>query len=304
MKIIARDLEFPEGPVVLPDGAVAFVELRGGRIRKVTPDGEVVEVAHPGGGPNGMALGPGGMLYVCNSGGSTWRRRPDGEWVALGHGGKEYTGGRIERVDPETGRVEVLYDQCEGRQLSAPNDLVFDAHGNFWFTDSGAVRQHDRDHGAVYWARGDGSEVRRVIRRLNRPNGIGLSPGGERLYVSDTQMARLFAWDISGPGQVVTRETGIASGAYLIGGMIEANGFDSLKVSASGKILVATLGRGGIAELWPDGGAVRHHPLPDPHTTNLAFGGPDLRTAYVTMSHVGALAEIPWHEAGLRLHFN
>lgn len=303
MKIIARDLGFPEGPVVMPDGSVAFVELRTGLISKVMPGGEKVVVARPGGGPNGMALGPGGMLYVCNNGGSTWRQR-DGEWIALGHGGAEYTGGRIEVIDPATGAVRVLYDQCDGRPLSSPNDIVFDAAGDFWFTDPGAVRRYDREHGAIYWARSDGSEIRRVIQRLNRPNGIGISPDGARLYSADTQTTRLWAWDIAGPGQIVKRDTGSPGGAWWIGGLGDDSRFDSLKVTASGKICVATVGNGGVTEFWPDGGRHRFHPLGDPHTTNLAFGGPDMRTAYVTMSHHGWLAEIPWHEPGLRLNFN
>ncbi|MBV9994242.1 MAG: SMP-30/gluconolactonase/LRE family protein [Caulobacteraceae bacterium] len=303
MKIIGRDLGFPEGPVVMPDGAVAFVEMRLGLISKVTPAGEKVVVARPGGGPNGLALGPGGLLYVCNNGGTTWRQR-DGEWTALGHGGPEYTGGRIETVDPASGEVRVLYDACEGRRLSAPNDIVFGADGGFWFTDPGAVRRDNRDHGAVYWAKPDGSEIRRVLNRLNRPNGIGLSPDGRRLYVADTQTTRLYAWDVAGPGELVKRDTPAAYGAFVIGGVADESRFDSLKVTASGKICVATTGNGGIAEFWPDGGTCRRHQLPDAHATNLAFGGPDLRTAYVTLSGEGWLAAIPWHEPGLRLHFN
>jgi len=143
-----------------------------------------------------------------------------------------------------------------------------------------------------------------VVQRLNRPNGIGLSPDGSRLYVADTQQARLWAWNIVGPGQVETRTTGNPGGAELVGGLADISKFDSLKVTASGRICVATVGNGGIVEFWPDGSALRHHPLPDNHTTNLAFDGKDMRTAYVTMSGYGMLAEIPWHEPGLKLNFN
>ena len=303
MKVLAENLDFPEGPIVMPDGTVAVVEMRAGRITRIDKGGKASTICNIGGGPNGMAYGPGGKIFVCNNGGVKWLQR-DGHWLPLGNEPPEYTGGRIEVVDPNTGKFERLYDQCDGRALGAPNDIVVDAEGNFWFTDPGAFRRFDREHGAVYWARGDGSEIRRVIAPLDRPNGIGLSPDGKRVYVSDTPSGRLWAWDITGPGKVHRYgEPGIAGG-WLVGATGDISRFDSLKVSSSGKIIVATLGKGGLTEFWSDGGTQRHHPVPDLHTTNLAFGGPDLRTTYITCSSRGLLLETRWHEPGLRLNFN
>ncbi len=153
MKPLAEGLEFPEGPVAMPDGSVVVVEMRAGRLTRIDAKGGKSVVATTGGGPNGQALGHGGKLYVCNNGGVKWLQR-HGEFIALGHEEPDYSGGRIEIVDPETGRVERLYDQCDGRPLGAPNDLVFDADGNFWFTDPGRSRRWDKEHGALYWARG------------------------------------------------------------------------------------------------------------------------------------------------------
>ena len=70
--IIATGLEFPEGPVCERDGTVYFVEIGGGRIRKIAPDGTLSVVAQQGGGPNGLAKGPDGALYVTNNGGFNW----------------------------------------------------------------------------------------------------------------------------------------------------------------------------------------------------------------------------------------
>ena len=91
-------------------------------------------------------------------------------------------------------------------------------------------------------------------------------------------------------------------GGWLVGSVPGNIRFDSLAVTASGKICVATIMTGGIAEFWPDGSQVRHHSLPDLHVTNLAFGGEGMQTAYVTYSQAGALVAIRWHEAGLILH--
>jgi gluconolactonase len=303
MKVIASDLAFPEGPIVMPDGSIIVVEMRIGKITRIDLNGRKSPVAEPGGGPNGLALGPGGRIFVCNNGGVRWLER-HGEYIALGHERPYYTGGRIDVIDPDTGKVERLYDQCDGRPLGAPNDLVFDADGNFWFTDPGAFRRHDKDHGALCWARADGSEIKRVVTPLERPNGVGLSPDGQYVYVADTPSGRLWCWRIRGPGEVERLPAPNAAGARMVGQTPRFGRFDSLKVSASGRILVATLADGGITEFWPDGSKVEHHPLSDTHVTNLAFGGKDMRTMYVTLSGAGVLIEQSWHEPGLKLNFN
>ena len=72
MRVIASDLDFPEGPVVLPDGSVLLVEIRAQQLTRVWPDGRKQIVAKIPGGPNGAAIGPDGQCYVCNNGGFGW----------------------------------------------------------------------------------------------------------------------------------------------------------------------------------------------------------------------------------------
>lgn len=301
MRVLAHDLEFPEGPVFMPDGSIYLVEIAKATLTCVTPKGKVSIVSEVGGGPNGAAMGPDGQIYICNNGGLDWSRksgRPRPTWkLAAG-----YTGGRIEVVDPNTGKVRCLYDKCGEHRLCAPNDLVFDSNGGFWFTDSGKQHPRHRDYGALYWARADGSEIRLIAYYLEAPNGVGLSPDGKTLYVSETASARVWSWDVTGPGEL-RKLRNVAHGGRFIAGSANFQRFDSLKVSASGKICVATLVNGGITEIWPDGSAVRHHPLPDSAVTNLCFGGPELRTAFVTLAHEGMLMSLDWHEPGLRLNF-
>jgi gluconolactonase len=300
MKILATGLEFPEGPVVMPDGAVVVTEIPSGRLIRVAPGGSRTVLAETGGGPNGAALAPDGKLYVCNNGGVHFMRR-DGIYRPVG-ASKDYDGGRIEVVDPDSGKVERLYDRVGEFKLAGPNDIVMDGREGFWFTDSGKHHRRHMQHGGVYWAKLDGSEIREVIYPLGSPNGIGLSPDGKTLYVSDTSSARLYSWEITGPGEIAKRAYPAPIGGTLVGSAPGPTRFDSLAVAQSGNICVATIMNGGIAEFWPDGSGMRHHSLPDLHVTNLAFGGADMRKAYVTYSQAGALVEIDWHEPGLRLH--
>ena len=72
VRVLATDLEFPEGPVVMPDGSVVLVEIRGKRLTRVWPDGRKEVVAEIPGGPNGAAIGPDGKIYICNNGGFSW----------------------------------------------------------------------------------------------------------------------------------------------------------------------------------------------------------------------------------------
>lgn len=82
-EVVTTDLEFPEGPVALPDGDVLVVEVRGGRLTRVHPDGTKDVVADVGGGPNGAAIGPDGAAYVVNNGGFAWTKLPD-PWIPVG----------------------------------------------------------------------------------------------------------------------------------------------------------------------------------------------------------------------------
>jgi gluconolactonase len=213
-----------------------------------------------------------------------------------------YQTGSIDVVDPDSGKVERLYESCDGHMLRGPNDIVFDGHGGFWFTDLGKRRARETDLGFVYWAKADGTEIREVAGGLITPNGIGLSPDGSTLFVAETITGRLWAWDITAPGVLRKRAWPALYGATLVAGVGGATRFDSLAVASSGNICVAGLDRCAIVEISPAGTRVAYHPVPDMLVTNICFGGQDLRTAFVTLSHTGRLAALDWHEPGLRLH--
>ncbi|MCV3767777.1 SMP-30/gluconolactonase/LRE family protein [Rhizobium sp. TRM95796] len=299
LTLLTDGLAFPEGPVLMPDGAIVLTEIASGRLTHVAANGDKSTLAETGGGPNGLALGPDGFLYVCNNGGFEWSRGPDG----LRPVGKaaDYSGGRIERVDPSTGRVERLYDRCGDVALSAPNDIVFDRHGGFYFTDHGHRKGRSLEFGAVYYAKTDGSFIREIAFPLVGPNGVGLSPDGERLYVAETSSGRLWSWRITAPGEVAKPEWPSPTGGDLTAGLPGFQRYDSLAVEANGNIAIATLRLGGVVVVSPEGAEVERVSMPDPYTTNLCFGGPDMLTAFITLSSSGRLVAKPWARPGLAL---
>ena len=301
MRTIATGLRFPEGPIAMPDGTVVLVEIERGTLSRVAPDRTIEVIAKLGGGPNGAAIGPDGAVYVCNNGGLRWHEdqnglRPFGQ-------PDDYGGGRIERVDLASGAVRVLYTHTQKGPLKGPNDLVFDRAGGIWFTDLGKTREREMDRGGVYYAAADGSQIREVIYPMLTPNGIGLSPDESRLYVAETHTGRLWAFDLEAPGVVRRRKFPSPNGGELVAGLPGYQLFDSLAVDAEGNICVATLFNGGITVISPDGAKIEHVKMPDLYTTNLCFGGPGLRTAFVTLSLSGRLVALDWPRAGLALNF-
>jgi gluconolactonase len=299
IEIIARGLGFPEGPVAMGDGAVILTEINGGRITRVAPDGTVTRLGVAAGGPNGLALGPDGALYLCDNGGS---RYLPGHFMGMGPAA-DYAGGSIQRVNPATGERRLLYSECGGHRLSAPNDIVFDRQGGFYFTDLGKRYPRSRDHGGLYYALPDGSSIREIAYPILSANGVGLSPDERTVYVADTEGARLWAFAIQSPGVLTPGEFPAAHGGRCIGGLPGHARFDSLAVTAAGNIAVTTLGTGFVTVFAPDGRVLREVKMPDTHPTNICFSGPDMRTAHVTLSAKGELARMTWDEPGLRLNF-
>ena len=303
-KVIAKDLKFPEGPIFMNDGSIILVEIARGTLSKVNINGSVEVVADLGGGPNGAAIGPDGHCYVCNNGGFEWE-------VSLGKKGmrpisqsKNYIGGSIQKVNLSTGQYSTLYTECNGVALKGPNDIVFDKNGNFWFTDLGKVRKRNMDRGAIYWAKSDGSEIKEVIQPFMTPNGIGLSPDEQTLYVAETEGGKLYSYKIINEGQVekITFPDSINGGKLLnIEGGIKR--FDSLALEENGNICVATLINGGISVISPEGNLVEFVKFDDPYITNICFGSQNLKTAYITASFEGLLLEVDWNRQGLPLNF-
>lgn len=304
---IAGGLAFPEGPVALSDGSVVVVEIGGGCVTRIEPTGGRTAVASVGGGPNGAAVGPDGALYVANNGGFRWTERA-GRRIPIDHQThtnepEGFTGGWIERIDLDSGEVTVLYRDFEGRPLRGPNDLVFDAAGGMWFTDHGKGRYESVDRGGLYYATIDGRHLRQVAYPLLSPNGVGLSPAGDQVYVAETLTGRVWRWALEAPGRVRPLEAGL--GIRHGGACLAATpwSLDSLAVEADGNVVVAALGDG-LCVVTPEGRILERVAIPGDVTTNLCFSGPDMRTATVTLSGSGRLVTCRWPRPGLPLAFN
>jgi len=333
IRVLASDLGYPEGPVYCKDGSLLFVELKNQCLSRWSPGSGCVEkiVAIPG-SPNGLAAGPDGALYICNSGGFEWIPLPPDKpalWIS-GVQPQDYLGGKLQRFSPGSAALTELYHECSDKApwpamaawqapfaLRGPDDLVVDAAGGIWFSDFGKQRPGDKDVTAIYYARADGSAIRQMAYPLNSPNGIALSPGGDRLYVALTYERRIIYFELSGPGEIAYNTANVTDGSYLLTAQLPGQAMpDSMAVDAEGNVYVASMlpeganpaSNGGISIVSPEGDlSFVEISLPGgayaPMPSNICFGGPELRTAFITCGASGHLISMPSAVPGLPLNF-
>lgn len=288
LTLVAEGLKFPEGPVALSDGSVLVVEIEGGSVARVAPDGSLTRFPTAA-GPNGMAIGPDGAAYVASDGGLLFEETEDGiRWPS--NLAPDYVGGVIERLDIETGRIECLYDEVEGSHIQALNDVIFDTGGKAYVVDTAA--------GLIYYFDPAGGDIKVAARGLAAPNGMGLSPDGATLYVSETYTGKVVTMPVEGPGILGERQVLFSANGE--------NGFDGLAIDSDGNICVANLAKSGITVISPDGERIGTVTVPqyDSFVTNICFGGEDMRTAWICSSGRGKLYSMCWPVAGLRLACN
>ena len=274
---VAATISFTEGPTVDADGAVYFTDLRGaGRILKMDADGTVATFREPSYRANGLIFDSEWRLLACEGG--------NGDDVLP----------RITRTNVETGEVEVLADHFEGQQLHQPNDLTIDGQGRIYFTDrpgANVTPQQTGVHG-VYRIDPDGSIARILTEpEVERPNGLVVSPDEATLYVIETAQqesgARMIrAFDLAADGT--------ASNMRVFHDFYPGRSGDGMTVDSEGNLYVAAgLNRlrgtsetldtvAGVHVFSPDGELLEHIPIHEDTITNVAFGGDDLRTLYIT----------------------
>jgi gluconolactonase len=281
---VATGLLFPEGPAAAGDGSLVVPEIEGGMVSRVWPDGRREVLADCGGGPNGVAFGPDGALYVCNSGGFGFTTEDGIRFPNSAAPGN--VGGTLQRVDPATGAVTDVFTDSDGERLGSLNDIVFDTTGCCYVVDT--------TRGCLHHADPLAGTIRVVAGGMEMPNGAGLSPDGTRLYVSETFAGRVLVFDVLAPGEL--------SGARVHHAGDGGHGFDGLAVDGAGNVCVANLGRSGITVIGPDGDEVGAFvtPVYDSYVTNVCFDGD---TAYVASGGRGTLYAVDWPWPGLRLNF-
>ena len=273
---VETTVAFTEGPTVAEDGSVYFTDLGNNRIMRWSADGQLTTFRQPSNRANGLIFDSQWRLLACEGG--------DGE-TALP---------RITRTDMATGEVEVLADAFEGRELHQPNDLTIDAQGRIYFTDRPGPNPTENQTGVhgVYRIDPDGTIARILTEpEVMRPNGIVISPDDTTLYVIETEQAEggprlIRAYDLSPEGTV--------DNMRVFHDFLPGRSGDGMTIDSAGNLYVAAgLNRtrgtsetldtvAGVHVFSPAGELIEHIPVPEDAITNAAFGGPDLRTLYVT----------------------
>lgn len=297
-RCLAGGLLFPESPVPFDDGSVVLSEMAAGKITRVRPDGVTETVAETGGGPNGVARLPDGQLIVCQNGGSAFGLGPwpydfDGcATLFRPVGPPDQPVAPALQLVAADGHVSTLFTEFTTRSgrtlpLMRPSDICVDGHGGFYVTDGGAVRGRSREITGLLYGTVDGG-LREIVYPLEMPNGVALSPDGALLYVAETRTRRVWEITLDGPG-VVSGARGLVT--VPSGGPLNVGGADGLCVDAAGKILVATLGAGGVTVFSPTGDVLGAIPADDPMTTNVALtAGGD--TLFMTLASSGRLVTV------------
>jgi gluconolactonase len=287
LRVVTTGLRFPEGPIALDDGSVLVSEIEGGALNRVLPDGSQHPI-HCGGGVNGAALGPDGAAYVCNDGGLGFKTEDGIRLPYTAAAGN--VGGYVQRVDiDDAGPVETVFTHVGDEHLGGLNDIVFDSTGSCYIVDTGL--------GAIHYADPVAGTIRGIERDLSLPNGMGLSPDGARLYLTETYTGNVFMWDVVGPGNLANKQLLFNDGGE--------HGWDGLAVDGAGNVCASNLKASGISVINPAGAEIARFVTPenDPYVTNICFGGRDGDIAYICSSGRGILYSVRWPWGGLRLNF-
>jgi gluconolactonase len=282
-RIVAEGLRFPEGPSYLGDGAVAVVEMQGGSVARVAPDGAVTRHGGLGGGPNGGARGADGAVYVANNGGLS--ATPTGYWHA-----DAPIDGCVQRVTAD-GAVTVVAGDLPGPAPHRPNDVCFGPDGRLYLSDS--ANWEDLRHLAPgrILAVGPGGAVAALAEVPALPNGVAFAPGGDRLFVAQSMTRKILAFPWSATGGLGEPNTF----CKLPGGSPDGFCFD-----AEGNLYVC----GSVGQaiyVYDSDGELRRTIATPPGSqpTNCCLGDGQL---YVTWSMTGQLVAYDLGVAALPLH--
>lgn len=227
IETLADGLGHPEGPDILGDGRIVFVETYTSRIAVWEPGRGVTTYADCGGGPNACMRGSDGALYITQNGGTV------GAWRA-----QRMSEPSIQRAWPD-GRVEIVVTEVAGIRLQAPNDLSFGPDGRLYFTDPADYLPDDRRPGRIFALGADGSGELLEELPAAYPNGIVAEPDGSIVWVESYERG-VHRWR---PGE----------GSRLIHRLPEGHIPDGLKIAADGSLWVTTFMSGGVDVLEPDG---------------------------------------------------
>ncbi|MGH9572082.1 MAG: SMP-30/gluconolactonase/LRE family protein [Candidatus Acidiferrales bacterium] len=282
---VADRFTWTEGPVWIHAGYLLFAEITSNSIREATPDGGVSIFMQPSGYKGSVPYGgpePGSNGLTLDS---------RGRLTVAGHAQRDVW--RLETLSAK-GQVTILADSYKGKRLNSPNDLVYRSDGSLYFTDPpyGLRTQDDTDPekqlqingvyripGALQQAPGsqpDRAKLQLLIKDLPRPNGIAFSPDENYLYVSDSGKKEWMKYSVQADGSLMNGKLFADASADK-----RTGGPDGIKVDRSGNLYGS--GPGGVWIFSPDGKHLGTIDMPET-MSNVAWGGSDARTLYITDS--------------------
>ncbi len=264
----AAGLRAPEGPAFDRDGNLFVTEMEGQVVQRIAPDGTMTPFVRTGGIPNGLAFHENGDLYVTEAG-----------------------LGAVLRVPPD-GRPYMFADEGD-EPFRNPNDLVFDLDGGLYLTDP--VKDSTAADGRVYYVTPDG-DVRLFTDGLRFPNGLALTPDGERLNVGETRTGGIHEFVLDGPGRFSDRRV-----RARVTEPTERGGPDGMAFTEDGLLYIALAHHGAILVLDEDDRAAARLDPGGSLPTNLAFGGPDRQTLFITEVETGTVQTLDTPHRGAAL---
>lgn len=250
---VRGDFQFTEGPAADRQGNLYFTDIPANQVRKLDATGAISVFLEPSGHANGLMVDGAGRIIACQM---------DGRLVAIA---------------ARTKVLEILADTHEGKRFNAPNDLVIDRTGGVYFTDPRFRAPEPWPQGieGVYYRDARG-RVTRVAENPNAPNGVILSPDEKTLYVIPSRQKEMLAYPVDGPGKL---------GQARVFCTLEQpegrdnTGGDGLTVDTNGNLYITSAL--GIQVVDPAGKLLGVIAFPE-QPANVTFGGPAMKTLYVT----------------------
>ena len=259
-----------EGPAFGPDGALYAVSFgRDGTLGRVSFDADgnaraaLFMTLPEGSTGNGIRFDADGFMYVA-----------------------DYTGHQVLRIDPRDRSVGVFATLPGAHQ---PNDIAFAPNGMFYASDPDW-----RSGSGQLWRILPYGKATLLETGMGTTNGVEVGPKGDVLYVNESVQRRVWAYDLDGSGEISGKRLLIA---------FDDHGLDGMRTDSVGNLYIARYGAGTVAVVSPQGELLREVKLKGQKPTNVAFGGPEGRTVFVTLQDRGAIeafrVAIPGRETGL-----
>ncbi len=241
-----------EGPAVDQNGNLYAVNYeRQGTIGKIFPDGfsELFIELPEGSFGNGIRFDSRGDMYLA-----------------------DYTGHNVLKVDMDTREVSVFAHQPA---MNQPNDLAIDGKDRLYASDPDW-----KDSTGMLWRIDPDGSVHLLEKNMGTTNGVEVSADEKHLYVNESIQRNIWVYDLDDSGNISNKRLFF---------QFEDYGLDGMRCDMEGNLYVARFGKGTIVVLSPEGEVLKEIELKGKNVTNIAFGGPDGKTCFVTVADRGCI---------------